>query len=119
MLNTAIDILQGMVSVQEIESLLAEGHEICGTAWGYDEREIPWRVWLAANSTYHAVVEASGYQPLDHLPRYIKKGILTEWTDESLCQNVSGDTAAIAAMVSAFDEKGLVVNEGHLLEFWE
>ena len=116
-LQLAIAALQGKASKTEVNDKLDHGFDASGNAWGYDEREITWPVWLAANSTYHALVEANGYQPLDHLRRYVKNGVSTDWTDDELCQ-FSGDTAADAAMASAYDECGLNINAEKLLEFW-
>jgi len=117
-LNLAIAVLQGKAIKTEVDDKLNHGHDASGNAWGYDEREITWPVWLAANSTYHALVEANGYQPLDHLHSYFNNGVLTDWTDEKLCE-FSGDTAAYAAMSSAYDARGLSINPEQLLEFWE
>ena len=117
-LNLAIAVLQGKASKREVDDKLDLGHDASGNAWGHDEREIPWPVWLAANSTYHALVEARGYQPLDHLPHYYKNDVLTNWTDDKLCE-ASGDTAAVAAMSLAYDTRGLSINADKLLGFWK
>jgi len=117
-LKLAIAVLQGKAAKTEVDDKLDYGYDASGNAWGYDEREITWPVWLAANSTYHALVEANGYQPLDHLHRNFKNGVSTDWTDEKLCQ-FSGDTAADAAMSSAYDARGLNINGEKLLEFWQ
>ena len=117
-LNLATAVLQGKASKKDVDDKLNSGHDACGNAWGHNERETPWPVWLAANSTYHALMEAQGYQPLDHLPHYYKNGVLTDWTDDKLCE-ISGDTAAVAAMSSAYDSSGLSINTDKLLEFWK
>lgn len=118
LLNLAIAVLQGKATNTEVDEKLDLGHDISGNAWGYNEKEIPWPIWLAANSTYHALVEANGYQPLDHLPAYYKNGILTAWTDDKLCE-LAGDTAAVAAMSSAYDLNGTTILVDKLLAFWK
>ena len=117
-LDLAIAVLQGKITKEVVEEKLDLAHDASSSAWCHDEREIPWPAWLAADSTYHALMEAHGYQPLDHLPPFYKNDVLTDWTDDKLCEFL-GDTAAVAAMSFAYDERGLSINADRLLEFWE
>jgi len=72
-LKLAIAVLQGKAAKTEVDDKLDHGYDASGNAWGYEKGKLTWPVWLAANSSYHALVEANGYQPLDHLHRNFKK----------------------------------------------
>ncbi len=101
-----------------VEDMLDHGYHASGNAWGYDERKIPWPVWLAGNTAYHALKEASGQSPLSFLPDYYKGDVLTPWNDKKLCEYDFCDTAGAAAIASASDDLGQHIDSAKQLEFW-
>jgi hypothetical protein len=119
LLETAIGVLQGQVDNTRAEEMLDRGYHASGNAWGYDEREIPWPVWLAGNASYHALKEVCCHQPLSNLPdHYYKNGVLTPWSDEELCESPFADTAAVAAITSASDSNSTMYDSKKLQFFW-
>ncbi len=101
-----------------VEAMLDQGYHASGNAWGYDECEIPWPVWLAGNTAYHALKEAIGHPPLSFLPDYYKGNVLTPWNDKDLCECDFCDTASAAAIASASDDLGQHIDPANQLEFW-
>lgn len=119
LLTTALNIMQGTeVEPAVLENMLDQGHHASAGAWGYDEHEIPWPVWLAGNTAYHALSEVAGYLPLRNLPDYYKGDVLTKWTDQDLCEYPYCDTAGAAAIASASDCYGQSIDPAKQLAFW-
>jgi hypothetical protein len=119
LLDTAVGILQAQVDAAQARAMIDAGYHASGGAWGYDEREVPWPVWLAANTCYHALKEAGGYQPLSFLPEYYKGDVLTPWSDEDLCAMDFSDAAGAAAIASSSDLHGTAYDSQKLLAFWK
>ena len=119
LLRTAINVLQGQVDDAQVEEMLDLGYHASGNAWGYDEREIPWPVWLAGSASYHALNEVCGYRLLSNLPEHYKGNVLTPWSDEDLCDWPFTDTAAVAAIASASNSHGTAYDSQKLLAFWK
>jgi len=118
LLETAVGVLRGQVDDARAEEMLDCGYHASGSAWGYDEREIPWPVWLAGNASYHALKEVRGRQPLSTLPEHCRDGTPTPWSDQDLCQFAFGDTAAVAAVASASNAHGTACDPQRLLAYW-
>jgi hypothetical protein len=98
--------------------LLDQGDHASAAAWGHDEREIPWPVWLAGNTTYHALNEVAGHSPLSILPDHYKGDVMTPWNDRDLCEHGLCDTAGAAAVASASDRYGQTIDPAQQLMFW-
>jgi hypothetical protein len=118
LLNTAIGVLQGQVEDAQATEMIDRGYHASAGAWGYDEREIPWPVWLAGNTCYHALKEVCGYQPLSFLPEYYKGDVLTPWSDKDLCEMDFSDAAGAAAIASSSNLHGTAYGSQRQLEFW-
>ncbi len=118
LIETAISVLQGQIDDAQAEEMLDLGYHASGNAWGYDEREIPWPVWLAGNASYHALKEVCGYQLLGNISEHYKDDVLTPWSDEDICEYSIADTAAVAAIASASNSRGAVHDSQKLLAFW-
>jgi hypothetical protein len=137
-LDTAVGVLQGSVDDARAVEIEDEGYNASGNAWGYDElEEITWPAALAADASYHALKEARGFQPLNHLDRYHTVGTVTSplqddavfslepeptrgytWPDEEVCTVADADTAAAAAVASSCREDGPVCDPEKLQAFW-
>lgn len=118
LIETANKYLLGQIEEEIVKEKLDLGSHASGNAWGYDEREIPWPVWLAGNASYHALNEVYGCRPLMDLPEYYKGDALTAWSDEDLCEYSFTDTAAVAAVASSANPNGKGCDSQKLLEFW-
>ena len=119
LLETAIAVLEGVVDPRDTADKMDRGYYASSVAWGYDEREIPWPVWLAGNACYFALKEVCGQSPLSYLPEYYKGDVLTSWTDVDLSEMDFCDTAAAAALASSSDERGTAYESNRLLTFWK
>lgn len=137
-LDATVGVLQGNVDDARAAELEDEGHHASGNAWGYDEvDEITWPAALAADASYHALKEARGFQPLNHLENYHTVGTVTSmfqegeaftsqpeptgggtWLDEEVCTVNDTDTAAAAAVASSCEDGGPVCAPDKLQVFW-
>lgn len=141
-LNAAVGVLRGDIDDARAAEIEDEGYHTVGNTWGYDEvDEITWPASLAADASYHALKEARGFQPLNHLDRYHTVGTVTflfqdgelqddafspepepirgdTWSDEEVCTVNDTDTAAAAAVASSCREDGPVCDPEKLLAFW-
>ncbi|MBN1811309.1 MAG: hypothetical protein JXA14_05705 [Anaerolineae bacterium] len=137
-LDAAVGVLQGSVDDARAAEIEDEGYHAAGNAWGYDELdEVTWPAALAADASYHALKEARGFQPLNHLEHYYKVGSVTSpfqddevfspepepikgdtWLDEDICQVGDTDTAAAAAVALSCREDGPVCDPEKLQVFW-
>jgi hypothetical protein len=119
LLALALKLVYGEeVDPATVETILDRGYHASAAAWGNDEREIPWPVWLAGNTAYHALNEAVGHPPLSILPDYYKGDVVTPWNDKDLCEHGLCDTAGAAAIASASDRYGQTIDPTKQLEFW-
>ncbi len=115
LLATAEGVLRGQVEDKKAAEMQDKGYHAAGSGWGYDEDAISWPEDLAAKAAYHALKEARGQEPLQHLEQTFVVGTVDtvsgEWvekvakplsdehfTDEQLCQSDDSDTAAVAAV---------------------
>jgi hypothetical protein len=137
-LDAAVGVLQGSVDDSRAAEIEDEGYHASGNAWGYEElEEITWPAALAADASYHALKEARGFRPLNHLDRYHTVGTVTSpfqddevfspepepirgdtWPDEEVCTVDDTDTAAAAAVASSCREDGPVCDPEKLQAFW-
>ena len=135
LLDTAIRVLKRQADDKQVEDILDLGYHASGNMWGYNEDEIPWNVDMAANATYHALLEARGQEPLKHLDDLSVLGIVDlesgqmvmeypepisgeQLTDEQLCESANSDTAASAAIAFSCSFENTRCDPERLNTFW-
>ncbi len=126
LIEMAVGVLQGKFDVSLAVRAAADGHEVAGRLWGYDEAAVPWNSNLAGNAAHRALAEVAGQAPLavDAAPINAaydqdKQGIPPNlWSDEKLAQ-VAGDAASSAAVAFACSADSPSCDPDKLLEFWE
>jgi len=134
LLDTAVGVLRGAVDDRTVAEMEDLAYHASGNGWGYDEVELPWPADMAAQAAYHALMEARGREPLQHLDRIhvlgevdLDSGELSEYpepisgeqfTDEQLCTDINSDTAAPAAVASSCNAGGPACDPEKLRLFW-
>ena len=135
LLDMAVSMVQGRGDEAAADELQEWGYNASGNAWGYDEAEMPWNADMAGSAAYHALKEARGQPPLQHLDKVFKLGVVawpsgeqvtkypnpqaaTQFTDEDMCQIENSDAAAVAAVAFACNAGGPTCDPDKLREFW-
>ena len=135
LLGTAVGVLQGQVDEETVEEMQELGYNAAGNVWGYDEDEMPWNADMAGGAAYHALKEARGQKPLQHLDKVFSLGVVDlasgemvtehpqpmsgdQFADEELSQIDSSDTAAKAAVAFACGAEGPHCGPEKLCVFW-
>ena len=135
LLDTAIGVLRGQVDEETAQEMQELGYNAAGSAWGYDEDEVPWNADMAGGAAYHALKEARGQEPLQHLDKISVLGVVDlasgemvaeypqpiggdQFADEELSQIDSSDVAAKAAVAFACSVEGPHCDPERLCTFW-
>lgn len=135
LLDTAVGVLRGQVDEETVEEMQELGYNAAGHVWGYDEDEMPWNVDMAGGAAYHALKEARGQEPLQHLDKIFNLGVVDlasgemvaeypqpisgdQFADEELSQIGSSDVAAKAAVAFSCGVEGPHCDPEKLCAFW-
>jgi hypothetical protein len=120
LLALAEDVMQGKLSATDsaVEEALNDSYLAMGNPSGFEDHHSV-AVNAAAYACRKALGEACGYQPLKYLDEVAARGTdgtwipASQWTDEMLAHDETGDTAATAAIAAATDVEANIFVDPH------
>lgn len=126
LIDMAEKVVLGELDVNFAIREAANGQEVAGRLWGYDEKAISLNATIAGNAAHRALAEAAGVDPFESKVKEVikwkgsrvEKMTIEDLTDEELAEKF-GDTASAAVVAFAYNTEQLKCDPQKFLEFWK